>query len=196
MTNEHRLDCQLLPPRQVHVEERTVQEHRLHLAAAGAPVGIQRGDEATSGVAVEQQPVDPLLGLQQADRRRHVVEVLVDRAREVRHLPVAQRPPVATKIERVEAQPVRLVELGEVRLEEVVDEAVHVQHRRPTTARRAGPSHHDGIRAAARARHRQGGVLEPVEHIGLPHGALRIAAVVRTAHRAGPSVGVGGCAAT
>ncbi len=129
---------------------------------------VQRGDQATRGVAVEQQPLHTLVRLQQPDGSRDVVEVLVDVGSEVRQLPLAQRAPVAAQVERVEPHAQGLVERGEMRLEEVVAEPVHVQHRRPTADGRGSTPHHDGVDGAAPEGHGQRRVLEVGEHVRSP----------------------------
>ena len=61
---EDGLEDTLLPRRQVHVEERAVQEHPVEVLATGTSMRVQHGDETTGRMAVEHDPLDPLRGLQ------------------------------------------------------------------------------------------------------------------------------------
>ena len=88
---------------------------------------VERGHEAARRVAVQQQPRNALLRHEDVHGGRHVRQELVDRTHVVGPLVRREGAAVATQVQCVEVQALRVMEVREVRLEEVVDEAVQVE---------------------------------------------------------------------
>ena len=102
-------------------------------SATGRPsacrsAGPQRRDQPAGGVPADHDPVVAVRSRMTRDRRVELGVVLREVAAEVRRLVRKQRPAVLAQVERVEVVAERGEELGRRRLEEVVAEAVHVQH--------------------------------------------------------------------
>jgi hypothetical protein len=88
----------------------------------------QRRHEAACRVAVDEQAVVPVLVADDPHRLVQFRVVLGEVGAEVRRLVRLDAAAVLAQVERVEVDAPRGEEVGQVGLEEVVDEAVDVQH--------------------------------------------------------------------
>ena len=113
------------------LEQRAVEHQRLHRAPFATDrrpiVQPQRSNQATGGMGIHDQPVVTVRG----DQRESGVQfrvVIGDIGHPVRRLVRAQRTTVLPQVDGVEVLAAGGVEFRQFGVEEVVGEAVHVQH--------------------------------------------------------------------
>ena len=165
---EHRA----LEPRAAQVQPRAVEHERVDEALAAARVGPQGGDQPAHRVAQQDDLV--VLGADDPDRRVDLLRVRAQVGDVVGRAAVADGPAVVAQVERVDVVPVGAEGVGELRVEEVVDETVHVEE--GASAVRALTMDQSGNRVRRPAVGAQGeGAGGPAgsEHVGVVgHGVI------------------------
>jgi hypothetical protein len=165
--------------RVLDIEERAVQPERAHAILQRAFMLVQAADQSAGGMPGKQHVAADFL-----QRAREVVMVLGDVLAEARVLVRQQRAAVLAQVERVEGIAFGRKALRHVALEEIVDEAMHVEHR---TARRVGRGqahqrrHHApvvvvGSRQLERLEARQQAVRLPGHAASVPRRRARVRA--------------------
>ncbi len=158
------------PRRALHVEPRGVEHHPGHLGGA-ALVGPQGEGQAAGRVSGRDHLGVPVTPGDAPPGEVELGEVLAEVADVVGGLVVAQRPAVLAQVDGVERVAALGPPLGVLGVEEVVGEAVHVQHR--AAGGPAGRQRHEGGDHRAFVVRREGHGLDPVgrsEDVGLRLG--------------------------
>lgn len=115
-------------------------------------MSIKCNKQSTGGMAVEQQPIDVLAGLQVCNGGIEIQKVFIDITSEICTLSWMQGTAMSTQVQCIEMKVLLVVKIGQMDLKKVVDESMDIKCGCLGYFIAASANQHDldGIRAVGR----------------------------------------------